>query len=222
MNDKVEKDEAIFQVLKKYIIASKRIRFEGNGYGDEWKKEAEKRGLSNVPTTPGALEAMISEKSLTMFESQGILNHREQEARYEISIETYTKKIQIESRIIADMVNNQIIPASLNYQNNLVETVSGLKNILSAEEFKTVAKTQLELIKEISERVTKIKTEAEEMTEERKKANNLDSAKKQALAYCEKVKPYFDSIRYEVDKLETIVDDAMWPLPKYREMLYLR
>ena len=222
MNDKVEKDEAIFQVLKKYIIASKRIRFEGNGYGDEWKKEAEKRGLSNVPTTPGALEAMISKKSLAMFESQGILNHREQEARYEISIETYTKKIQIESRIIADMVNNQIIPASLNYQNNLVETVSGLKNILSAEEFKTVAKTQMELIKEISERVTKIKTEAEEMTEERKKANNLDSAKKQAFAYCEKVKPYFDSIRYEVDKLETIVDDAMWPLPKYREMLYLR
>jgi glutamine synthetase len=149
-----------------------------------------------------------------MFESQGILNHREQEARYEISIETYTKKIQIESRIIADMVNNQIIPASLNYQNNLVETVSGLKNILPAEEFKTVAKTQLELIKEISERVTKIKTEAAEMTEERKKANNLDSAKKQAFAYCEKVKPYFDSIRYEVDKLETIVDDAMWPLPK--------
>ncbi len=222
MNDKVEKDEAIFQVLKKYIIASKRIRFEGNGYGDEWKKEAEKRGLSNVPTTPGALEAMISKKSLAMFESQGILNHREQEARYEISIETYTKKIQIESRIIADMVNNQIIPASLNYQNNLVETVSGLKNILSAEEFKTVAKTQLELIKEISERITKIKTEAQEMTEERKKANNLDSAKKQAFAYCEKVKPYFDSIRYEVDKLETIVDDAMWPLPKYREMLYLR
>jgi glutamine synthetase len=222
MNEKVEKDEAIFQVLKKYIIASKRIRFEGNGYGDEWKKEAEKRGLSNVPTTPGALEAMISKKSLAMFESQGILNHREQEARYEISIETYTKKIQIESRIIADMVNNQIIPASLNYQNNLVETVSGLKNILSAEEFKTVAKTQLELIKEISERVTKIKTEAEEMTEERKKANNLETAKKQAFAYCEKVKPYFDSIRYEVDKLETIVDDAMWPLPKYREMLYLR
>ncbi|MES2680700.1 MAG: glutamine synthetase III [Bacteroidota bacterium] len=222
INDKVEKDEAIFQVLKNYIIESKRIRFEGNGYGDEWKKEAKKRGLNNIPTTPGALDAMVSKKSLDMFESQGILNHREQEARYEISLETYTKKIQIESRIIADMVNNQIIPAALNYQNSLVDTTRGLKEIMSADEFKTVAKTQLELIKEISERVTLIKTEAFTMTEERKKANNLDSGKKQAHAYCDKVKPYFESIRYNVDKLEAIVDDAMWPLPKYREMLYLR
>ncbi len=222
INDKVEKDEAIFQVLKNYIIESKRIRFEGNGYGEEWKKEAKKRGLNNIPTTPGALDAMVSKKTLDMFESQGILNHREQEARYEISLETYTKKIQIESRIIADMVNNQIIPAALNYQNSLVDTTRGLKEIMSAEEFKTVAKTQLELIKEISERVTLIKTEAFEMTEERKQANTLDSGKKQAHAYCDKVKPYFESIRYNVDKLEAIVDDAMWPLPKYREMLYLR
>ena len=222
MANKVEKDEAIFQTLKSYIIESKRIRFEGNGYGDEWKKDAKKRGLSNIPTTPGALEAMISEKSLHLFESLNILNHREQEARYEISLETYTKKIQIESRIIADMVNNQIIPSALNYQKNLVDSVRGMKDILSSEEFKAVAKTQLELIKEISERVTTIKTEAFEMTEERKKANNLDSTKKQAHAYCDKVKPYFDTIRYQVDKLEGIVDDATWPLPKYREMLYLR
>lgn len=222
MNKKVEKDEAIFQVLKKYIIESKKIRFEGNGYGDAWKAEAKKRGLNNIPTTPGALEAMISKKTLNMFESQGILNHREQEARYEIALETYTKKIQIESRIIADMVNNQIIPAALNYQKNLVESVRGMKEILSPAEFKTVAKSQLELIKEISEKVTIIKTEAELMTEERKKANNLDTAKKQAHAYCEKVKPYFESMRYNVDKLEGIVDDATWPLPKYREMLYLR
>ena len=222
MNNKVEKDEAIFQVLKKYIIESKKIRFEGNGYGDEWKAEAKKRGLNNIPTTPGALEAMISKKTLAMFESQGILNHREQEARYEIALETYTKKIQIESRIIADMVSNQIIPAALNYQKSLVESVRGMKEILSPAEFKTVAKSQLELIKEISEKVTIIKTEADLMTEERKKANNLDNAKKQAHAYCEKVKPYFESMRYNVDKLEGIVDDATWPLPKYREMLYLR
>jgi glutamine synthetase len=222
INKKVEKDEAIFQVLKKYIIESKKIRFEGNGYGDAWKAEAKKRGLNNIPTTPGALEAMISKKTLSMFESQGILNHREQEARYEIALETYTKKIQIESRIIADMVNNQIIPAALNYQKGLVESVRGMKEILSPAEFKTVAKSQLELIKEISEKVTIIKTEAELMTEERKKANNLDNAKKQAHAYCEKVKPYFESMRYNVDKLEGIVDDATWPLPKYREMLYLR
>lgn len=222
MNKKVEKDEAIFQVLKKYIIESKRIRFEGNGYGDAWKAEAKKRGLNNIPTTPGALEAMISKKTLHMFESQGILNHREQEARYEIALETYTKKIQIESRIIADMVSNQIIPAALNYQKTLVDNVRGMKEILSPAEFKVIAKSQLELIKEISEKVTIIKTEAELMTEERKKANNLDNAKKQAHAYCEKVKPYFESMRYNVDKLEGIVDDATWPLPKYREMLYLR
>ena len=222
MDHKVEKDEAIFQVLKKYIIASKKIRFEGNGYGDEWKAEAKKRGLNNIATTPGALEAMISKKSLAMFETQGILSHREQEARYEISLETYTKKIQIESRIIADMVTNQIIPSALNYQRNLVDSVRGMKAILTPAEFKVVAKSQLELIKEISERVTLIKTEADLMTEERKKANNLDNPKKQAHAYCEKVKPYFESMRYNVDKLEGIVDDATWPLPKYREMLYLR
>ncbi len=222
MNKKVEKDEAIFQILKKYIIESKKIRFEGNGYGDAWKAEAKKRGLNNIPTTPDALEAMISKKTLAMFESQGILNHREQEARYEIALETYTKKIQIESRIIADMVSNQIIPAALNYQKSLVESVRGMKEILSPAEFKVVAKSQLELIKEISEKVTIIKTEADLMTEERKKANNLDNAKKQAHAYCEKVKPYFESMRYNVDKLEGIVDDATWPLPKYREMLYLR
>ncbi len=222
MSKDVEKDEAIFQVLKKYIIESKRIRFEGNGYGDEWKAEAKKRGLSNISTTPGALDAMVTKKSLHLFESQGILNHREQEARYEISLETYTKKIQIESRIIADMVNNQIIPAALNYQKSLVESVRGMKEIMTADEFKKVAKTQLELIKEISERVTLIKIEADQMTEERKKANNLDSTKKQAHSYCDKVKPFFETIRYNVDKLESIVDDATWPLPKYREMLYLR
>lgn len=222
MDKKVEKDEAIFQTLKKYIIESKRIRFEGNGYGDEWKKEAEKRGLNNIPTTPGALEAMISKKSLAMYEKLGILSHREQEARYEISLETYTKKIQIESRIIADMVNNQIIPAALNYQKGLVDSVRGMKEVMGDAEFKKVAATHLELIREISERVASIKQESHDMTEERKKANNMDSAKKQAHAYCDKVKPYFDSIRYNVDKLEAIVDDATWPLPKYREMLYLR
>lgn len=219
---KLEKDDAIFQVLKKYISESKKIRFEGNGYGDEWKAEAKKRGLNNHPTTPAALDAFVSKKSIQLFENLGILNHREQEARYEIYLETYTKKIQIESRIIADMVNNQIIPAALNYQKTLIENVTGLKSILTAIEFKKAAQTQIELVKEISERVSIIKKASDDMTEERKKANNLDSAKKQAHAYCNKVKDYFDQIRYNVDKLENIVDDNTWPLPKYREMLYLR
>ncbi len=218
----LEKDDAIFQVLKKYIIESKKIRFEGNGYGDEWKEEAKKRGLNNIPTTPGALEAFLDKKTIHLFESLGILTHREQEARYEIYLETYTKKIQIESRIIADMVNNQIIPAALAYQKSLVDSANGLKNILGDAEFKTVAGTQLELIREISERVAIIKKAAEDMREERKRANNLQGAKKQAHVYCDKVKPYFDKIRYQVDKLEYIIDDSTWPLPKYREMLYLR
>ncbi len=218
----VEKDEAIFQILKKYIVDSKKIRFEGNGYGDEWKAEAKKRGLNNIPTTPPALEAYVSKKTLNLFESMGIMNHREQEARYEIALEIYTKKIQIESRIIADMVDNQIIPAAINYQKVLTDNVSGLKNILSGADFKKASDTQIELIKEISERVSIIKKAIEDMTEERRKANNLDSAKKQAFAYCDKVKGYFENIRDNVDKLENIVDDATWPLPKYREMLYLR
>jgi glutamine synthetase len=220
--DKVEKDEAIFQVLKKYIITSKKIRFEGNGYGEEWKAEAKKRGLNNFATTPQALEAMVSKKTLKLYETLGILTHREQEARYEISLETYTKKIQIESRIIGDMVNNQIIPAAIAYQKTLVDNVHGMKNILSASDFKAASEVQIERIKEISERVTAIQKTTETMREERKKANNLDGAKKQAFAYCDKVKPYFDEIRYQVDKLEFIVDDVIWPLPKYREMLYLR
>jgi len=218
----MEKDDAIFQVLKRYIIESKKIRFEGNGYGDEWKAEAKRRGLSNIPTTPGALESFISKKTLHLFENLGILNHREQESRYEIYLETYTKKIQIESRIIADMVNNQIVPAAITYQKVLVDNINGLKNVLSVGDFKKAADTQIELAKEISERVTTIIKAAEAMREERKKANNLDTAKKQAHAYCDKVKPYFETIRYEVDKLEFIIDDATWPLPKYREMLYLR
>ncbi|MDP2388122.1 MAG: glutamine synthetase III [Bacteroidota bacterium] len=218
----MDKDEAIFHVLKKYIVDSKIIRFEGNGYGDEWKKEAKRRGLNNIPTTPDALEAYISKKTLHLFEHMNILSHREQEARYEIALETYTKKIQIESRIIGDIVTNQIVPAAIQYQKMLVDNVSGMKTFMSPADFKKSADAQIEMIKEISERIAAINTDVFKMIEERKKANNLDSAKKQAHAYCEKVKPYFDTIRYNSDKLELMVDDAMWPLPKYRELLNLK
>ena len=219
---KLEKDEAIFQVLKKYIVDSKAIRFEGNGYSDEWKTEAKKRGLSNIPTTPPALAAFISKKTISMFEKLEILSHREQEARYEIALEIYTKKIQIESRIMGDLVLNQIIPAAIKYQKVLVENISGLKQIFSPQKFNVASKAQLEMILDISERVNKIKTDVELMIEERKKANQLKSVEKQAFAYCEKVKPFFDSIRYQCDKLELVIDDSMWPLPKYRELLNLK
>lgn len=219
---KLDKDDAIFQILRQYIQQSKAIRFEGNGYSDAWKTEAQKRGLKNIPTTPGALDFYMSKNVLALFERQHILTHREQEARYEIFLETYTKKIQIESRIIADMVNNQIIPAAIAYQKVLVDNVNGMKQIMPASIFKTASEIQMSVIQEISTRTTIIQKSAEAMRQERKKANALSSSRKQAEAYCTRVKPYFDSIRYQVDKLEYIVDDQTWPLPKYREMLYLR
>jgi glutamine synthetase len=218
----VEKDEAIFQVLVDYIKKSKKILFEGNGYGDEWVKEAEKRGLSNIKTTPEALDAYVSEKTMKMFERVNIMTHREQEARHAIYLETYTKKIQIEGRVMADLAMNHIIPTAIRYQKMLVDNVSGLKNILEAKEFNKLAAPQLDMIREISEHIAVIKTGVEDMTEERKKANQLTDHRKQAIAYCEKVKGHFENIRYHVDKLEQMVDDESWPLPKYREMLFTK
>jgi glutamine synthetase len=219
----VEKDEAIFQVLRKCIIDSKKIRFEGNGYGEEWVKEAEKRGLSNIKTTPEALGAFVSKQTLELFERQNILSEREQHARYDIYLETYTKKIQIESRVIGDLSLNHIIPTALKYQSTLIENVRGLKEISSAADFKKLAQIQLDIISEISEHISVIKTKVDEMTEARKKANALTDVKKQAIDYCEKVKEaYFETIRYHVDKLELLVDDESWPLPKYRELLFTK
>jgi glutamine synthetase len=219
----VEKDEAIFQVLRKCIIDSKKIRFEGNGYGEEWVKEAKKRGLSNIKTTPDALGAFVSKQTIELFERQNILSEREQHARYDIYLETYTKKIQIESRVIGDLSLNHIIPTALKYQSTLIENVRGLKEISSAADFKKLAQIQLDIISEISEHISVIKTKVDEMTEARKKANALTDVKKQAIDYCEKVKEaYFETIRYHVDKLELLVDDESWPLPKYRELLFTK
>lgn len=222
INKGVDKDEAIFQVLVTYIKSSKRILFEGNGYGDEWVKEAAKRGLNNIKTTPQALDAYVSNSSVKLFERHSIMSHREQEARHAIYLETYTKKIQIESRIIGDLALNHIIPTAIRYQNLLIDNVKKMKDIFDGGEFKKNAATQLEMIKEISERISTIKNTVDEMTEERKKANTIDDHKKQAVAYCEKVKPHFETIRYNVDKLELLIDDEQWPLPKYREMLFTK
>jgi len=222
MKKGVEKDEAIFQILRKYIIESKKIRFEGNGYGEEWVKEAAKRGLSNIKTTPQALGAFVSKQTMELFERNNIMSHREQHARYDIYLETYTKKIQIESRVMADLALNHIIPTAIKYQGSLVQNVKGLKDILSGAEFKKVAQIQLDMITEISEHVNVIKTKVDAMTEARKKANAITDVKKQAIEYCEKVKAYFEVIRYHVDKLELLVDDENWPLPKYRELLFTK
>ena len=218
----VKKDEAIYQVLKKYIIESKKIRFEGNGYGEEWVKEAAKRGLSNIKTTPDALDAMVSKRTLDLYAKHNILSHREMEARHEIALETYTKKIQIESRVMGDLAVNHIIPTAIKYQNLLIQNVEGLKAVFSAADFKKVSETQTKMITEISEHIAGIKTNVEKMINERKKANKLEGGKKQAVAYCENVKPYFDVIRQHVDKLELLADDEAWPLTKYRELLFTK
>jgi glutamine synthetase len=218
----VDKDEAIFQVLRKYIVESKKIRFEGNGYGEEWVKEAAKRGLSNIKTTPLALGAFVSKQTMDLFTRNSIMSEREQHARYDIYLETYTKKIQIESRVMGDLVLNHIIPTAIKYQSSLVENVRGLKEILSGPEFKKAANIQLEMITSISEHINVIKTKVDQMTEARKKANSITDVKKQSVDYCEKVKAYFEDIRYNVDKLELLVDDESWPLPKYRELLFTK
>lgn len=222
IENEVKKDEAILQVLRTYIIESKNIRFEGNGYGDEWVKEAEKRGLSNIKTTPNALDGLSSKKTKKLFVDFNIMSAREVDARHDISLEIYTKKIQIESRVMGDLALNHIIPVAINYQNKLINNVTGLKTIFGETEFKKYAQSQIEMIKEVSDRVTKIKNDVTEMVELRKKANVIEDAKKQALAYCEKVIPYFETIRYEVDKLELLIDNAEWPLPKYRELLFVK
>ena len=212
-------DEAILKVLRKYIVESKAIRFEGNGYGDEWKKEAKRRGLSNVTTTPPALDAFVTKKSTELFDRNNIFSHRENEARHEIMLETYIKKIQIESRVMGSIAVNHILPAAIKYQTLLVENVEGLKDIGLPKD--TYA-AQIELIREISSHIAIIKKNVDEMIEARKKANAMTNVRSRAIAYCDKVKAYFDTIRYHVDKLELVVDDESWPLPKYREMVTIR
>lgn len=218
---KLDKDEAIFQVLKRYITESKAIRFEGNGYGDEWVKEAAKRGLNNFAKTPEALDAFVSKSAIRLFEANDVLTHREMEARYEIQLEMYTKKIQIESRVMGDIAANHIIPTALKYQSELINNVRGLKEIFDAKSYQKSAQAQLEIITEISEHVNLIKKSVDDMIEARKVANKITNARKQAEAYCYKVQPFFETIRYSVDKLELLVDDEIWSLPKYREMLFI-
>src|SRR5690606_37005210 len=207
----MKKDDAIFNVLREYIKQSRNILFEGDGYSEEWEKEAKKRGLSNHKTTPDALRAKVSKESFDLFSSLNIMNHVEVEARYEIELEEYVKKIQIEGRVLGDIARNHVIPTAIKYQNILIENVKGLKEIFG-KEFEKVAKEQLTLIREISAHIETINSKVEEMTEARKKANALTSAAEKADAYCNKVRLYFDVIRTHCDKLELLVDDEIWTL----------
>jgi glutamine synthetase len=214
-----KKDIALLTVIKKYIKESKGIRFEGNGYSEEWEKEAAARGLSNIKTTPKALDVLITEKVEKLFEETGVYSKRESHARHEILLESFYKKLQIEARLIGELVTNVIIPTSLNYQTKLVENVKGLKDIGLSE---NTYQAQLDIIKRISEHVNFIKTNVDKMISERKKANAIEDIRDRSIAYDEKVKSFFDPIRYHVDKLEQIIDDSMWPLPKFRELLFIK
>ncbi len=220
-NKKMKKDDAIFNILKEYIKDSKRIRFEGDGYGEAWEKEAKKRGLSNYKTTPEALKAKVSKKAISLFEELGIMSKTEMEARHEIEVEDYALRIQIEGRILGDIARNHVIPTAIRYQNILIENVQGLKNIYGTD-FKKISVEQLRLIEQISEHIAKINKGITDMIEARKKANKIDNSEKRAFAYCDDVRPYFEIIRYHCDKLELLVDDEIWPLTKYRELLFTK
>lgn len=214
-----KKDVALLMVIKKYIKESKNIRFEGNGYSPEWEKEAEERGLSNFKTTPKALDAFLSEKSTILFEDSSVFSPREAHARHEVLLESFYKKLQIEARVIGELVTNVIIPTAVNYQTNLVENVRGLKDL--GFDAATYA-AQIDIITKISEHVNFIKSNVGYMIAERKQANAIEDIREKAITYDEKVKVFFLPIRYHVDKLEQLVDDSMWPLPKFRELLFIK
>jgi glutamine synthetase len=214
-----KKDVALLTVIKKYIKESKDIRFEGNGYSQEWADEAEKRGLSNIKTTPKALDAYVSDKSTDLFTKTNIFNKRELHARHEILLESFYRKLQIEARVMGEITNSQIIPAAIAYQNILIENAKGLKELGLS---KDAIATPLAIINGLSEHIGIIKTNIDAMLEERKKANAIEDTRDKSIVYDEKVKVYFDTIRYHTDKLEQIVDDSVWPLPKFRELLFLK
>ena len=214
-----KKDYAILTVIKRYIKESRDIRFEGNGYGQEWTEEAEKRGLTNIKTTPKALDAYISEKTTELFTKTNIFNKRELHARHEILLESFFRKLQIEARVMGEVANSQILPAAIAYQNTLIENVKGLKDLGLSKEAIAVP---LSIIETLSTHIVAVKTNIDAMLEERKKTNTIKDTREKAISYDENVKVYFDPIRYHANKLEQIVDDSVWPLPKLREILFLK
>ncbi|HEY6975698.1 MAG TPA: glutamine synthetase III [Chitinophagaceae bacterium] len=219
--EKGEKKEiSIMHVIQKYIGSSKKVLFEGDNYSEEWHHDAERRGLPNVRVTPLALDAMVTEKAKHLFESNNVYTHEELEARHEIELEKYIKKVQIEARIMGDLAINHILPAAIEYQNKLITNVKGLKEAGLTDKSYCV---QQKILNEISDHIQTVYSKVDEMVEARKVANNIDNTRTKAIAYCSQVKEkFFDEIRYHVDKLEHLISDEEWTLPKYREMLFLR
>lgn len=218
----IKKEDAIFNIIKQYIIESKNIRFEGNSYSEEWEAEALKRGLSNYRSTPESLKSFITEKSIALFARHNVLNKTELLARHEIKLEKYIKKIQIEARVMGDLAINHILPTAILYQNRLIENAKGLKDVLDSKTYVKLSRNQLNTIKEISDHISSVKDDVLNIVDARKKANNIEDVYDRAVAYRNNVMVYFSIIRYHVDKLELLIDDELWPLPKYREMLFIK
>ena len=214
-----KKDGAVMRVLRKYIKESQAILFEGDNYSEEWAKEAKKRGLNNVKTTPYALDFLIEKKNIDVFVKNQVFSHREVEARYEINNHNYLLKVQIEGRLIGELCVNNIIPASIKYQSEILNNIIKLKE---AGFKKELYQAQSELVTDLSEHINKVKSLVDAMIEARKKANKIEDAAKKAKAYCDKVVPFFEEIRYHADKLEQLVDNEIWTLPKYREILFMK
>ncbi|MEZ5104375.1 MAG: glutamine synthetase III [Draconibacterium sp.] len=218
----IKKDEAIFQVLKELIINSKPIRFNGDGYSEEWVKEAKKRGLTNINSVPESLSAYLRPESRELFSRMGIFNESELNGRVEVEYEKFIMKVQIEARVLGDIAINHIVPTAVDYQTMLLKNVKNLKAVFTDEEFQELASARIELIREIGLHITAIKAKRREMIEARKKVNVIKDAIEKAFAYEKEVKPFLEDIRNHIDKLELIVDNEKWPLPKYRELLFVR
>jgi len=226
VDELIEKGEpkisAIIQVVRKYIKLSKPIRFDGNGYSDEWKEEAARRGLDCETSCPVIFDQYLTEDSVRMFESAGVMTRKELEARNEVKWETYTKKIQIEARVLGDLVMNHIVPVAIEYQSKLIDNVYKMKQIFPAEEAEKLSAENLAIIRKIAEHTSYIKEHVDTMVEARKVANKITDERAKAVEYHDKITPMLEQIRYHIDKLELIVDDQMWTLPKYRELLFIR
>ncbi|HBK41587.1 MAG TPA: glutamine synthetase type III [Porphyromonadaceae bacterium] len=221
MKEGMKKEQAIFDTIRLYIKACKPIRFDGNGYSEEWKEEARKRGLDCETSVPLIFDAYLSERSVKMYENIGVLSERELHARNEVKWETYTKKIQIEARVLGDLSMNHIIPVATQYQSMLLDNLYKMRVVFDEEKATRLSREDAALIEEIATHISAIKTNVDDMVEARKSANKLEDAREKAIAYHDTVEPFLSVIRYHIDKLELMVDNQMWPLPKYRELLFI-
>ncbi|MBN2634062.1 MAG: glutamine synthetase type III, partial [Bacteroidales bacterium] len=203
-------------------IESERVLFEGDNYSREWHKEAQKRGLCNIKSVPESISMYLSPSSKEVLVGTGIFSEKELESRVDVEYDKFTKKIQIEARVLGDLAINHIVPTAIRYMTSLLDNVRGLKEVFSNNEFEKMANARKLMISDISDHISHVKRLVNEMVEERKKANVIENSFKKAMAYEKNVKPYLDEIRYHIDKLELIVDNEIWPLPKYRELLFTR